>query len=89
MPFELEVIVTPLVVAVVAIVVTIVDGVAIVDVVAVVDGVSILDVVDGVAMHPSSTKSMSSDEDGVLTPGLRDQVGCLHIRMVNKSFKLQ
>ena len=79
MPFELEVVVTLLVVAVVD-GLDIVDAVAVVDVIAVVDGVAIVAIVDGVAMRPSSTKSMSSGEAGVLTPGVRDQVGCLHIQ---------
>ena len=48
------------------------DGVAVVD-------VDVVAVVDVAAMYPSSTEWMSSVEAGALTPGPRDQVGCLSI----------
>ena len=70
--FDVDIVATPFVVA-------IVDGLAVVNDVAVVDGVAVVAVVDGVAMRPSSTKLMSSGEAGVLTPGLSNQLGCLNI----------
>ena len=71
--------------AVAIVAIAIVDVVAIADVVAIVvvdavafvDIVDFVDVVDVVVMCPSSTES--SGEAGVLTRGLRDQVGCLDI----------
>ena len=85
--FEVDIVATPFVVAVVndvAVVcdVAVVDDVTVVNDVTVVDGVAVVNdvaVVDGVAMRPSSTELMSSGEAGVLTPGLSSQLGCLNI----------